>query len=239
MWAAVKFIKENKIGAGKKCVVLLPDNIRNYMTKHLNDDWMYERGYITEEQCAKNAVSDLVPNEDWGQDMTVGDLSLPDAKFIDAEMKISEVIKLFESSGFAQYPVREASGKITGCVTKVNLMNQLVKQRVTKDDPVSAVTKPELRHMSNKMTLSELGRVLTRNKFALVEKTKFVTVSDLMKKLSPPQPKGGCCATKSCGPKPKPAAVEESSSGMMQMAAAAVIGMGIGAAGLFLAMKNK
>lgn len=113
-------------------------------------------------------------------------------------------------------------------------MNQLVKQRVTKNDPVSAVTKPELRHMSNSMTLSELGRVLTRNKFALVEKTKFVTVSDLMKKLSPPKPKGGCCG-------PKPAAPQEDSndSGMMQMAAAAVIGMGIGAAALFLAMKNK
>ena len=238
MWGAVKFIKENNIGAGKKCVVLLPDNIRNYMTKHLNDDWMYERGYITEEQCAKNAVSDLIPNEDWGQDMTIGDLTLPDAKFVEAEMKIGEVINLFQSSGFAQYPVREASGKITGCVTKVNLMNQLVKQRVTKDDPVSAVTKPDLRHMSKSMTLSELGRVLTRNKFALVEKTKFVTVSDLMQKLSPPKPKGGCCATKKCGPKPA-AAPEESSTGMMQMAAAAVIGMGVGVTALFLAGKNK
>ena len=68
MWAAVKYIKENNIGKGKRCVVLCPDNIRNYMTKHLNDDWMYERGYITEEQCAKNAVSDLVPSRDWGQD---------------------------------------------------------------------------------------------------------------------------------------------------------------------------
>ena len=47
-WAAVKYIKEQKIGKGKRVVVLLPDNIRNYMTKHLNDDWMYEQGYITE-----------------------------------------------------------------------------------------------------------------------------------------------------------------------------------------------
>ena len=38
------------------------------MTKHLNNDWMYERGYITEEECAKAAVSDLIPNTDWGQD---------------------------------------------------------------------------------------------------------------------------------------------------------------------------
>lgn len=49
MDAAINYIKEHKIGKGKRVVVLLPDNIRNYMTKHLNDDWMYERGYITEE----------------------------------------------------------------------------------------------------------------------------------------------------------------------------------------------
>jgi len=47
-WAALEYIKENKIPADKRCVVLLPDNIRNYMTKHLNLDWMCERGYITE-----------------------------------------------------------------------------------------------------------------------------------------------------------------------------------------------
>ena len=65
-WAAVKYIKEQKIGKGKRVVVLLPDNIRNYMTKHLNDDWMYEQGYITEQDCAKGAVSTLIPNTDWG-----------------------------------------------------------------------------------------------------------------------------------------------------------------------------
>lgn len=49
MWAAVKFIKEHNIGKDKRCVVILPDNIRNYMSKFLNADWMYEFGYITEE----------------------------------------------------------------------------------------------------------------------------------------------------------------------------------------------
>ena len=67
-WAAMEYIKEHKIGKDKRVVVILPDNIRNYMTKHLNNDWMYERGYITEEECAKAAVSDLIPNTDWGQD---------------------------------------------------------------------------------------------------------------------------------------------------------------------------
>ncbi len=101
MWAAVKYIKEKQIGAGKRCVVLLPDNIRNYMTKHLNDDWMYERGYITEEECTAGATSDLIPNTDWGQDITVGSLNLPDAVFMDSNTPIGGVIELFQKFGYA------------------------------------------------------------------------------------------------------------------------------------------
>lgn len=52
VWGAVQYIKDNKIGKGKRCVVLLPDNLRNYMSKHLNNDWMYEQGYMTEQECA-------------------------------------------------------------------------------------------------------------------------------------------------------------------------------------------
>lgn len=137
MWGAIKYIKENKIGKGKRVVVLLPDNIRNYMTKHLNDDWMYERGYITEEECAKNAVSDLIPNTDWGQDMKVADLVLPTAIFLDANTTIADAAAKFMNGGYAQYPVRQADGKIIGVVTKTEMMKQLVKQRASMSDPVS------------------------------------------------------------------------------------------------------
>ena len=137
MWGAIEYIKKHNIGQGKRCVVLLPDNIRNYMTKHLNDDWMYERNYITEEACTKNANSDLIPNTDWGQNMKVSDLNLPDAVFIQTTTTVGDAIKQFQSTGFAQFPVRDASGKITGALLKTETMKQLVKQRVTKTDPVS------------------------------------------------------------------------------------------------------
>ena len=52
MNCAIKYIKENNIGEGKRVVVVCPDNIRNYMTKHLNPDWCCERGYMTDKECA-------------------------------------------------------------------------------------------------------------------------------------------------------------------------------------------
>ena len=92
MWGAIEYIKKHNIGKGKRCVVLLPDNIRNYMTKHLNDDWMFERNYISEEECAKGAASDLIPNTDWGQNMTVNDMDLPEAVCIDGNRTVGAVV---------------------------------------------------------------------------------------------------------------------------------------------------
>ena len=45
---AIRAIKELNIGEGKRVVIVLPDSVRNYMTKHLNNDWLYENGFISE-----------------------------------------------------------------------------------------------------------------------------------------------------------------------------------------------
>lgn len=71
---ALEAIKDLNIGEGKRVVVLLPDSIRNYMTKHLNNDWMYENGFITEDECVELSYSKLVPTKDWGQEYTINDL---------------------------------------------------------------------------------------------------------------------------------------------------------------------
>jgi len=76
MWGAIQYIKKHKIGKGKTVVVVLPDGIRNYMTKHLSADWMYERGYIDEDTCTAAYADTLIPCQDWGKDMKVKDLEL-------------------------------------------------------------------------------------------------------------------------------------------------------------------
>lgn len=42
--AAVKVAKDLK--EGQRCVVILPDGVRNYMTKFLADSWLTERDFI-------------------------------------------------------------------------------------------------------------------------------------------------------------------------------------------------
>ena len=90
---ALKAIKELNIGAGKRVVILLPDSIRNYMTKFLNNDWMYENSFITEQQCLELSHSKLVPSQDWGQEYTVKDLNLSEASFLDENISCKDAIE--------------------------------------------------------------------------------------------------------------------------------------------------
>ena len=38
--------KTKPLKKGEKCIIILPDSARNYMTKFINDDWMIEHNYI-------------------------------------------------------------------------------------------------------------------------------------------------------------------------------------------------
>ncbi|KTD07600.1 pyridoxal-phosphate dependent enzyme [Legionella jamestowniensis] len=44
MWGALEAAKS--LPAGQRCLVILPDSIRNYMSKHANDEWMKEQGFL-------------------------------------------------------------------------------------------------------------------------------------------------------------------------------------------------
>jgi len=44
MAAAVKAAKE--LRSDQRCLVILPDSVRNYMSKFLNDNWMKENGWL-------------------------------------------------------------------------------------------------------------------------------------------------------------------------------------------------
>lgn len=178
--AAVKLIKELNIGEGKRVVVLLPDSVRNYISKFINNDWMYERGFITEEECTKLSNSTLVPSKDWGQDYAVSDLELKDAEFLSADLTCKEAIDEMQRHNFDQFPVRNSAGVVIGCLTSTILTTKLIKKKVTLDDKIEMAAVKEFRSISSTTKLNELGRVLGRHTFALVDNKYVVSSFDLL-----------------------------------------------------------
>lgn len=180
MAAAINLIKELNIGEGKRVVVLLPDSVRNYISKFINNDWMYENGFISEQECTKFSTSTLVPSKDWGQDFTVKDLSLKEAVFLPAEMSARDAIEEMQKHNFDQFPVRNAEGTVIGCLTSTILTTKLVKRKVTLDDAIDKSVVKEFRSISSDTHLHEVGRVLGRHTFALVDNKYVVSSFDIL-----------------------------------------------------------
>ena len=178
--AAIRLIKELDIGEGKRVVVILPDSVRNYITKFINNDWMYENGFITEEQCTQFSTSTLVPSKDWGQEYTIKDMSLKEAVFLSGDLTARQAIDEMQKSNFDQFPVKNAEGVVIGCLTSTILTNKLVKRKVTLDDTIDKCVVKEFRSISSSTHLHELGRVLNRHTFALVNNKYVVSSFDLL-----------------------------------------------------------
>jgi cystathionine beta-synthase len=53
---AAKDLKE-----GQRCVVILADSVRNYMSKFLNDQWMYDNGFV-DEKVTGRACTPIYPS---------------------------------------------------------------------------------------------------------------------------------------------------------------------------------
>lgn len=49
VWAALKAAKDLK--KGQRCLVVLPDGVRNYMSKFVDDEWMKRNGFLTKENA--------------------------------------------------------------------------------------------------------------------------------------------------------------------------------------------
>ena len=234
MWAAVQYIKEHKLGKDKTVVVICPDNIRNYMTKHLNADWMYERGYFTEQECMELNKPKYVDIKDWGQNLTVKDLPANPAHFINNTDSVESVLDLMLETGFDQFPAKNAEGKTVGVVTKKILLERLGKSQIELADPVTPYVDRYIRQISSEIPLNELTRVLLRNSFALIEDKHFVTMDDLLTMIHPKaQAKPVVEAVKEPVPvvkaevKQEPAA--EGGAGMMMLTSVGLCGMACGA----------
>ncbi|KAG9301682.1 hypothetical protein G9A89_016753 [Geosiphon pyriformis] len=134
MWAAIEVAKTLK--KGQRLVVLLPDTVRNYMTKFLNDNWMKENGFLDEE--AKKQEATRV--EQW-RGAKIKDLNLKNAITINSQSTCREAIDILERHGFNQLPVidLEPHRKLVGLVTLGNLLSRISNNRATPDSPVEKV----------------------------------------------------------------------------------------------------
>lgn len=113
VWAALQIGK--KYGPSKRIVTLLPDSVRNYMTKFIDDRWMRENGF-TEASWETSTLGELLramPNR----------RTLVAAESADT---VADAILAMKEHGISQLPVLD-EGRLVGIVTESDLLSKLVE----------------------------------------------------------------------------------------------------------------
>ena len=83
------------IPEGKRVVVIMVDSVRNYMSRFLNDDWMLENEFCSQEEYDAKYFTDDV--NIYGKDVVISELSLQETPPAHMCSKVKEVIHRFEN----------------------------------------------------------------------------------------------------------------------------------------------
>ena len=155
--------------AGQRCVVLLPDSIRNYMTKHLSDDWMWRQGFAAPELGIGKADAALADAAaEWWARRPVGDLGLHSPVTIAPTVSVSEAVDILQSLGFDMLPVVDEENAVLGVVTEAHMAARLISGRLKAKDSVSRALYTQFRTVGVTTPLAELARFFDKDAFAVV-----------------------------------------------------------------------
>lgn len=151
------------LGADKRVVIILPDSVRNYMTKALSDDWMVDHGFVDGD------VIKAKQYQSWWAKKRVSDLPINTPLTITSDVTCKDAISLLKHEGFDMVPVLE-NGHVIGVVTEGNMTNRLLSGRCQPDSTVAeaGVIYKNFHKFTMNNTLAELAQALDHEPYCLI-----------------------------------------------------------------------
>lgn len=150
------------LSSGQRCVVILPDSSRNYMSKMISDNWMRNHDFLKDTSSALE-----VTNRSWGQ-LPVAALPMQAPVTVTPNISCEEAVEVMHQHGVDQLPVVEEDGDVIGVVTEGTLMANLLAKRVQRTEPVRVATYGQFHKLQVDSTLSDLEKIFRFDHFALI-----------------------------------------------------------------------
>ena len=152
VWAALQVAKD--LPAGARVVVILPDSIRNYLTKFVDDAWMRQHGFL---------------DIDWEMG-SIGDLvrALPPKKVIciEDDKTLGQAVETFKQHGISQLPCT-SEGRLSGIITETDVLGLLVHGR-DRATPLAEVMVRKVATVAPHESAGALPQIFERGEVALV-----------------------------------------------------------------------
>jgi cystathionine beta-synthase len=145
-----------RLKEGQNCVVVLPDGVRNYMTKFVDDKWMRDNGFFQ---------TPTVPGK--VQDLLATEARRPALVAATDTDTIHEVVDTMREKGISQLPVT-SGGVLVGIVTEADLMAFLGSGEGATDSLVSKCMTRHVAIVSVSSPISALEELLRKNTAVVV-----------------------------------------------------------------------
>ncbi|POM61046.1 Cystathionine beta-synthase, partial [Phytophthora palmivora] len=104
----------------------------------------------------------------WWSEQRVSVLELPHPSTVTPQLSCAAAIETMEHHGYDQLPVVKENGTVQGVVTIGNLLSMLSSGRVSRTDPVAAVTFGNFSRVTHESSLAELATIFDKDYFAVV-----------------------------------------------------------------------
>lgn len=152
-----------KLKEGQRCVVILPDSIRNYLSKFVSDQWMEVRNL---QKCQN-------PMNHWWWDDKVSKLELDPPISIPSTTSCQRTLNMLRKLGIDQIPVLAKCGKLEGVATSQQLMSQLLANKVQPECPISKALQTKFIKVKPDTNLGVAARALELDGFTVVMEGTF------------------------------------------------------------------
>uniref|UniRef100_A0A4W6FFP3 Cystathionine beta-synthase n=1 Tax=Lates calcarifer TaxID=8187 RepID=A0A4W6FFP3_LATCA len=156
--AAVRMAQQ--LEEGQRCVVILADSVRNYMSKFLSDEWMCEKGFLSLEA--------QMDHEPWWWNLTVQSLHLSAPLTVSPSLSCQKTIEILREKAFDQAPVVNESGVILGMVTLGRILSFVSAGKAKPSEAVSNVLCKSFKQVHLTDSLGKLSHILKTDNFAPV-----------------------------------------------------------------------
>jgi cystathionine beta-synthase len=153
-----------RLGAGKRVLMMVPDSGRNYLSKIYDDNWMLEHGFV-ERRAPAPSVEEVLRAKHGGD--------VPALITISAHQKVGEGIDVMQRYGISQLPVvRDGSADsladVIGSLQDRALLERVFTNPDVLHSDVASAMQPPLAAVEAGVTVDDVFSTLTGGQNALV-----------------------------------------------------------------------
>ncbi|CAD1474584.1 unnamed protein product, partial [Heterotrigona itama] len=157
--AALKIAKD--VPEGKRMVIILPDGIRNYLTKFVSDHWMEAKGFL--QPTCQNETNK------WWWNMKISNLTFDKQSLLkENTITCQEAIHMIKKTDLQLLLISDNNIHIKGVISLNKLMSNIISGTVKCTDFVEKTMIKQYVKVKYSASLGYLSRILEKEPYAVI-----------------------------------------------------------------------